>query len=434
MGHSAELFIDPNIDDEFICSICQDVLQDPMTIIPCEHVFCRTCIVEWNRNSLTCPIDRTTVDKLQPALRNFVNLLNKLQLRCKFSGCDATFPLGDVKSHDEKCDHNPSKGNKRALDIAPEVSPPKRISFSLLDHLEAFLSDDELEEDNWSTAQTPRYVSEDSNSGPEHQLDQDDVDIWSSEDEVELGWNGSPPPFLSPTPPRRNSSDNSLPNFSSDDDNNGDSEIEIESDANEEDEVLVLRDDHNDTRSGAESVNGANNNDNKAESDEEEAEPENQILSHNSLLDTHDIDLSFSSEFEEEDSNADQSSIFGQHGSNRGNDNEDDVDQNSEGSGYIPQNFFDSDSDDEDDDITNNRLRIRRLINGEDEDRENQEDSPEEEEFALGFSDSDAEDDDGDILNSNSLIFNPDPDASQIVSDFTIDIPLFSDSDESSND
>ncbi|XP_030266591.1 E3 ubiquitin-protein ligase TRIM21-like [Sparus aurata] len=42
-------------EDQFLCSICQDVFTDPVAI-PCGHNFCKTCITQhWDKNECQCP-------------------------------------------------------------------------------------------------------------------------------------------------------------------------------------------------------------------------------------------------------------------------------------------------------------------------------------------------------------------------------------------
>jgi len=42
------------------CTICFDTIQIPWRL-PCEHVYCYSCIAEWARRSNTCPCCRTKI-------------------------------------------------------------------------------------------------------------------------------------------------------------------------------------------------------------------------------------------------------------------------------------------------------------------------------------------------------------------------------------
>ena len=41
-GYDLEFVED--VDDEYKCSICLDVLRDPYQIVPCGHRCCRSCL------------------------------------------------------------------------------------------------------------------------------------------------------------------------------------------------------------------------------------------------------------------------------------------------------------------------------------------------------------------------------------------------------
>ena len=77
MGYNIDQFIDTNVDENFICSICGDVLRNPVCG-KCEHVFCALCIETWmcQENTETCPIDRQILKmvELKPAPRCFRNM------------------------------------------------------------------------------------------------------------------------------------------------------------------------------------------------------------------------------------------------------------------------------------------------------------------------------------------------------------------------
>jgi len=47
MGYNINRFKNQDINEEFICSICRDVLENPFVIDPCDHIFCSQCINQW---------------------------------------------------------------------------------------------------------------------------------------------------------------------------------------------------------------------------------------------------------------------------------------------------------------------------------------------------------------------------------------------------
>ena len=86
MGWDIKRFTDPeSIIDDLICSICKEVLEEPVQA-PCEHTFCNKCIKQWlDRGEKTCPVDRQKLTSvaLSPPTRVTKELLDQLIIRCK---------------------------------------------------------------------------------------------------------------------------------------------------------------------------------------------------------------------------------------------------------------------------------------------------------------------------------------------------------------
>lgn len=129
MGYELERLVN-EIDDEFLCSICTMVLENPMQS-PCEHTFCNDCIKEWLSVQATCPVDacELTFNEIKPTPRYFRNMLAKVQIKCTFgklhpihhpiasiinvlfsepNGCQAIVSLEEVQRHLSKCDFDPN--------------------------------------------------------------------------------------------------------------------------------------------------------------------------------------------------------------------------------------------------------------------------------------------------------------------------------------
>ena len=100
MGWSIERFINRNsVIDELICSICTDVLENPVQT-PCQHSFCNDCIKVWVEDGKSsCPVDRQALDSkdLKPA-RILQQLLNNLIIKCKHfhDGCSLMARFEDM--------------------------------------------------------------------------------------------------------------------------------------------------------------------------------------------------------------------------------------------------------------------------------------------------------------------------------------------------
>ena len=117
MGFDIQRFVEENIDQEFICNICHDVLEDPLMVANCQHLFCSKCIRDCIKVHGICPQDRSpvSINKLVEPIRLVRNLINKLKIRCKSNsdGCDRVLPVGQLHDHYDRCEANPeNKGIK----------------------------------------------------------------------------------------------------------------------------------------------------------------------------------------------------------------------------------------------------------------------------------------------------------------------------------
>ena len=107
MGYEVELFLN-QVDEEFLCSICLSVFEYPVQV-PCGHVFCRICIWNWLLDHESCPVDRSPslIKDMARVAIPLKNILDRLEIKCRFEGCDHVFTLARIDSHDMKCPLNP---------------------------------------------------------------------------------------------------------------------------------------------------------------------------------------------------------------------------------------------------------------------------------------------------------------------------------------
>ena len=100
-----------DVDENFHCSICYNVLKEPRTCRNNDHVFCLACITQHlTVNSKTCPEcnEHLSVDTLRrPRLVN--NYLSKLKINCDYAsrGCPEFICLEDLESHVANCGFTP---------------------------------------------------------------------------------------------------------------------------------------------------------------------------------------------------------------------------------------------------------------------------------------------------------------------------------------
>ena len=111
MGIDIERF-DGSVDDELICPICQLVLENPLHLIQCEHVFCYSCIWKWiQTGNETCPIDRKKFKKEDlKTPRLMIKFLDKLDIKCDYAnnGCTSIVKLEQLAHHKKDCKFNPN--------------------------------------------------------------------------------------------------------------------------------------------------------------------------------------------------------------------------------------------------------------------------------------------------------------------------------------
>ena len=114
-GHDKSKIVGHNPDDldEFVCGICQDVLNKPVVTQCCRQSYCRQCIEEWLKGHNTCPNDRKplTINRVSEAPRLVINVIDKMQIRCDNSdkGCPEVTTIGTKEYHYKTCIYNKCK-------------------------------------------------------------------------------------------------------------------------------------------------------------------------------------------------------------------------------------------------------------------------------------------------------------------------------------
>ena len=101
-----------DVDEEFHCSICYNVLKEPRMCRNNEHIFCLDCISEHMKvNSETCPEcnEHLSLDTLRKAPRVLRNCLSKLKINCDHAsrGCPQFTRLEELETHVSTCGYAP---------------------------------------------------------------------------------------------------------------------------------------------------------------------------------------------------------------------------------------------------------------------------------------------------------------------------------------
>lgn len=85
-----------------ICSICQNLVWDPVEFENCSHTFCFYCIKKSLEKFKFCPICKQKSIKLRPC-KTYSRLCGEIKIKCKNSGCKETPSYSNYIEHLQKC-------------------------------------------------------------------------------------------------------------------------------------------------------------------------------------------------------------------------------------------------------------------------------------------------------------------------------------------
>ena len=110
-GYNSDRFVSA-VGIEYQCTICLNVLKDPVQCRENEHHFCKSCITRYiQRYSRTCPEcrDELNVETLAKPSRYVVNVLSNLRIKCDYAdrGCREVVSLEGLETHVKECNFSP---------------------------------------------------------------------------------------------------------------------------------------------------------------------------------------------------------------------------------------------------------------------------------------------------------------------------------------
>ena len=92
------------------CSICLDLVMEPVECKNCNKLFCKECIESWLKGSNKCPNQHIFSKKER--LDDWVkNALDRIFLNCPFKNCNSSYAHSQWKNHIKKC-QSKNKGFK----------------------------------------------------------------------------------------------------------------------------------------------------------------------------------------------------------------------------------------------------------------------------------------------------------------------------------
>jgi len=100
---------------DFICSVCTELVEHPITLVKCQHSFCHTCIngviaAAGGIEATSCPDCRKPfepTDLVEP-YRIMKQVMSRIQLACPYPECNYIVTYDNFTRHLEKCDSAPS--------------------------------------------------------------------------------------------------------------------------------------------------------------------------------------------------------------------------------------------------------------------------------------------------------------------------------------
>eukprot|EP00002_Diphylleia_rotans_P007773 TRINITY_DN17439_c0_g1_i1.p1 TRINITY_DN17439_c0_g1~~TRINITY_DN17439_c0_g1_i1.p1 ORF type:complete len:347 (-),score=38.84 TRINITY_DN17439_c0_g1_i1:322-1362(-) len=105
MGYPTRLFQDP-VEEEFLCIVCQEVMQNPVEARCCRQLYCKECLdSRMARNPLCVSCERgLQTGEYADAHPVLESLLGRKVVRCKneAAGCPIYCQLKDMSNHESK--------------------------------------------------------------------------------------------------------------------------------------------------------------------------------------------------------------------------------------------------------------------------------------------------------------------------------------------
>lgn len=113
MGFEINRFRGP-VSSVVLCTICLNVLDDPVQSYTCKHVFCRKCVQPLVSKEVDhsghCPKCKTSLHASDLEVPKSVNnFLQHLEIKCDYAsnGCYLYVKLEDLSKHRAECTFNP---------------------------------------------------------------------------------------------------------------------------------------------------------------------------------------------------------------------------------------------------------------------------------------------------------------------------------------
>jgi hypothetical protein len=122
------------VDQELICSICQQVFQDPSRSVNCGHTFCQHCIQKWSQCKATCPLDNIPLGQMQFDRLAF-NLIENFSTECtvcnQWKGTKSQLRIHLKEQHSIELFQPSHTNSSYTLNLSNAAPPPTNIPRSV---------------------------------------------------------------------------------------------------------------------------------------------------------------------------------------------------------------------------------------------------------------------------------------------------------------
>lgn len=103
MGYENESIMDPEAAEDFTCTICFEIAEDPQKCNICSKLFCEFCIEEWQKIQSKCPFKCSDDPiKVNSLVNEELIQYNNIQIKCS-KKCGAHMSLGVLNAHMAVC-------------------------------------------------------------------------------------------------------------------------------------------------------------------------------------------------------------------------------------------------------------------------------------------------------------------------------------------
>ena len=107
-----EQVIPNGIRENFRCPICTDLLQEPVSLRTCQHMFCGPCIRSFvSTGGVLCPYCQTQFEPpndLAEPLRIVRSVLESFRINCPHQGCNEQIRYEQFDAHILQCQYHPN--------------------------------------------------------------------------------------------------------------------------------------------------------------------------------------------------------------------------------------------------------------------------------------------------------------------------------------